>query len=131
MFKKVILALACVLVAASVMAAPKVKLKQATKEQLAETYLLVIANSDKDGMWEILDPSLRAQLIVAIGNETKAKENLWNSIKQQIPKEISLVIPLLNDPQMKAMIINQLVKPLSSQMSFKMKKWYLNPQPNK
>ena len=111
-------------------AEPKVKIQQATPQELIETYFSAIVERDSEALWKIVDPELKKTWINHHGTEEQAKKEYWEAlIKQWNPRNDEMLKKILNAPN-KAALMNMIAKrPMyQSIIVQKNKMFYLNPE---
>lgn len=128
MFKKIMMILACTFVALSVMAAPKIQVRQNTKEAMVETYFSSIINDDVDAMWLVIDPALRTTIIKEMGSEAKGKQEFWKGFNASFnANQKKQLRDLMNDPEYKKILLKNMIDSNGQMLIKKGNKWYFNP----
>ena len=130
MQKLFLLFLICVSAIFCFAAEPKVKIQQATPQELIETYFSAIVERDAEALWKIVDPDLKKTWINHHGTEEQAKKEYWEAlIKQWNPKNDEMLKKILNAPS-KSAILNMIIKrPMyQSIIVQKNKMFFLNPE---
>ena len=111
-------------------AEPKVKIQQATPQELIETYFSAIVERDAEALWKIVDPDLKKIWINHHGSDDLAKKEYWEAlIKQWNPQNDEMLKKILNAPN-KAALMNMIAKrPMyQSIIVQKNKMFFLNPE---
>ena len=128
MFKKVMLSVLCIFAAVSVIAAPRIRIDQSSKEAVTETFFIAAAYDDAEGMWVILDPDLRQQVIRDSGSERQGITDFWQGFRKGFPSsQNSTLKQMLRDPSQKKELINAMLQQNGKWFVKKNGKWYINP----
>ena len=128
MFKKIMLSALCIFAAASVVAAPRVRIDQSSKEAVVETFIRATAYDDPEAMWAVLDPSLRQLAINEAGSEAQAIKDFWAGFRQSCPASQNETFKqILRDPAQKKEVINMMLQQNGKWFIRKNGKWYINP----
>ena len=130
MFKKVLLLFLCLSAVSCFAAEPKIQIKNASPQELIETYFSAIVERDAETLWKIVDPDLKKIWINHFGAENSAKKEFWEAlIKQWDPRNDEMLKKILNAPG-KTALLNMIAKrPMYQSIIIqKNKMFYLNPE---
>ena len=123
MLKKIMLAAVLMFTAVSLFAAPKVQVKQNTKEAACETFLRSLVYGDADALFALLTKEDQKDALEEYGSKKKLfkeieeEADLDNEVKAQIKT-------MLNDKAMCAELVKELLKEVHfKKVGFK---WYLD-----
>ena len=104
-----------------------VKIQQHTKEALMESFILAFAHEDKDAMWQLMPPQLRAT-VTKTQQVEKAKQILWDSAMQNTDEQTMMIMKMMiNDDAKRKFAAATLVNQLGSSIVKVGDKYYFDP----
>ena len=104
-----------------------VKIQQHTKEALMESFILAFAHEDKDAMWQLMPPQLRAT-VTQTQQVEKAKQILWDSAMQNTDEQTMMIMKMMiNDDAKRKFAAATLVNQLGSSIVKVGDKYYFDP----
>ena len=128
MLKKIMLSALCIFAAASVIAAPRIRVDQSSKEAVVETFIRAIGYDDVDGFWAILDPEFRSAAAAEVGGEAQAKKVFWTEFRKSCPSSQNATFrQILNNAEQKREAVNTMISQNPNWFVRKNGKWYINP----